>query len=987
MTFYRALSQIPLLFLIPLFLMGQGETSLFEFGIPSIQNYEPSDYGGHSQVWDIAQDPSGRMFFGNGNGVMIYDGKNWNIVPSSSRGMVRRLGVDEKGRGFCAGAGDFGFLERDELGGFVFRSLTDQLDESTTLPYLREQLILDDDVLFFSSSRILNWDMSEGILEQVESEDNFLHLFSWRGNAYSSLKESKQIMMLSGSDHELIDAPWQLNGGERIRRLIEADEFEILWTTDKLLLVNGEGETILSQEIAHLFEQKYVNDVKLFSNNKIAVGTDDGLVILDLGGEILLWLRESDGLVSRRIHFLMEDMEGNLWVSTDLGISKIRFQVPFRYFDTRKGIPGIINDVIRKGNMLIVSGHEGIYFNTGEDQFQPLFEPNFEAFKIIDMGNELLIASPFGIFSFDYGKRQLDKILPFHAYKVFASRVFPNRVYICSTEGLKSIQWVNGRVSGLRDLSGYVPDFVRFIEEDEEGNLWLGSTLNPLYFLEMDDPEPRVQKFTEKNGLPVSEIKINKIFSQYLFSSLNGIFQYNGSSFSRHPDFLKDTLMVPYILESKSSGRAYLLYGNTPFMSIKAYDLQGDNFLKMKIPELSTFQSSGLWVAREDNEKLIWMATTDGLIAYDQTMKTRPVKPELFLTALTAGDSILIKNWPASWGNIRNQPLQIRPESNFVRADFSCPSYTDEYQNQYRFRLDGLDKEWSEWTTSSGKEYSGLAEGDYILYAQGRNLLGYETAIQKLPFIVFPPWYRATWFLVATSFVVLFTITFFTRYYSRIALKRRVRELELKEKIRVERERISSNLHDHVGAQLTSIISGIKVTEKLESIRQDKGAKKLLESLKDDAEESMSNLRDTIWTLNKEAINLGNFFDEIESDLGKLTQYTDLMLSIENGADLKIPLNPNFAFNLKQVLKEAIHNVIKHAEASEAKVCVQPVDGTKSGFSILIADDGKGFDPEAAIESAGHYGLKNMANRIRKLGGELKIDSRPGDGVKIMIRL
>jgi len=88
-----------------------------EIGMPFIRNYNPKEYGAHAQNWTITQDRRGVMYFGNGSGVLEYDGVSWRLLQLPNKANVRALALSEDGNRIYAGAsGDFGYFAPDSMG-------------------------------------------------------------------------------------------------------------------------------------------------------------------------------------------------------------------------------------------------------------------------------------------------------------------------------------------------------------------------------------------------------------------------------------------------------------------------------------------------------------------------------------------------------------------------------------------------------------------------------------------------------------------------------------------------------------------------------------------------------------------------------------------------------------------------------------------------------------------------------------------------------
>ena len=104
----------------------------------------------------------------------------------------------------------------------------------------------------------------------------------------------------------------------------------------------------------------------------------------------------------------------------------------------------------------------------------------------------------------------------------------------------------------------------------------------------------------------------------------------------------------------------------------------------------------------------------------------------------------------------------------------------------------------------------------------------------------------------------------------------------------------------------------------------------------------------------------------------------------ELGADLR--LAADVETNLYRIAQEALHNVVKHAEARTVSVLLSRRD---QHAMLVIEDDGRGFLPDAPppLHGAAGFGLVSMRERATLVGGELEIDSTPGAGTSIFVRV
>jgi signal transduction histidine kinase len=199
-----------------------------------------------------------------------------------------------------------------------------------------------------------------------------------------------------------------------------------------------------------------------------------------------------------------------------------------------------------------------------------------------------------------------------------------------------------------------------------------------------------------------------------------------------------------------------------------------------------------------------------------------------------------------------------------------------------------------------------------------------------------------------------------------------------------ERERISRDLHD-------GIIQGIyAVALSLEDVP---------DLMSDDRAEAVGRIDRAIDALNLTIRDIRNFIlglrseflggADLEAGLATLAHDFGLNSSIEVSLDLGTDrgaaqgLAMDNRVHLLHMVREALSNAARHAKARVATVRLDADEGT---ITVTVADDGIGFDP-AAVPPSGHLGLANLRDRAARMGGSAQVDSRPGAGTRVIIRL
>jgi signal transduction histidine kinase len=115
----------------------------------------------------------------------------------------------------------------------------------------------------------------------------------------------------------------------------------------------------------------------------------------------------------------------------------------------------------------------------------------------------------------------------------------------------------------------------------------------------------------------------------------------------------------------------------------------------------------------------------------------------------------------------------------------------------------------------------------------------------------------------------------------------------------------------------------------------------------------------------------------------RLNSLIDVELDVADGAGAAAALTPEAADHLFHIAREALSNVARHSAASRATVALRP-DGEE--MRLVVVDNGRGFDPSEA-SAPGHFGLLNLRERALAVGGRLEVDSEPGAGTRIIVRL
>jgi two-component system, NarL family, sensor histidine kinase DegS len=228
------------------------------------------------------------------------------------------------------------------------------------------------------------------------------------------------------------------------------------------------------------------------------------------------------------------------------------------------------------------------------------------------------------------------------------------------------------------------------------------------------------------------------------------------------------------------------------------------------------------------------------------------------------------------------------------------------------------------------------------------------------------------WYL-ALNFIVIYVLVYLNEREVSAHREVVVLQADLKELAVVEeRNRLAREIHDGLGASLSSLI--IQSEYVMNLAKSDEALKNEIVELKATAEEAIEELRRNLRMM-REDFDLATGLEDYVKTFKDRTQ---LEVTFEKFGMQLQRLSPEAQLSLFRVLQECLSNAAKHAGAKKVIVKLQLSEAT---VLLSIKDDGKGFDTRAA--KPGHYGLTNMRERAMKVQGEVIIDSTPGAGTQV----
>jgi len=278
-------------------------------------------------------------------------------------------------------------------------------------------------------------------------------------------------------------------------------------------------------------------------------------------------------------------------------------------------------------------------------------------------------------------------------------------------------------------------------------------------------------------------------------------------------------------------------------------------------------------------------------------------------------------------------------------------------------------------------KYDELMLGNYTFRVEEVDIFGKPTGIEaSLRVLVPPPLWKLPWFWAAVLAAAAASALGGWRYLASRAIGREMAQLKRQQELERERMRIAHDIHDDLGARVTqiSLLSAMSVENKVFPEK----ARAEFDRISRMCRELVSALYETVWAVNPENDNLdalGNYLCQMVNQLCERSRFRCRFHVQDLPAGIKV--SSQVRHNISMAVKEAVHNVIKHADASEV---VMHTEFTGTVLAVSVRDNGRGFVPNG--HAVGH-GLTNMRRRLEDIGGKCSIQSEVGKGSTVHIEL
>ncbi len=822
-----------------LFLGGNLPLLAQSLGKPFLENYAPQTYQAAPQNWAIVQDQRGVMYFANDQGVLEYDAKHWNLIPTSNGSAVRSLTIDQQGIIYVGASNELGYLAPDASGQLMYISLTDKIEqENQSFGDVWSVHATPQGVYFQTDNYLFCLQKNQEFRTWHAPENSYFFLSYYVEGELWVHDQANGLMKMQ--DQALTLVP----GGET---LAKARVYSIFSYTDQAMLLGTRGRGLVLyrpqglgsarfqvfESEAHDFvaEHQFYYGRKLDKAHWIICTREGGAIILDKKGKIVRRLDKQMDLMNENVHYAFLDREQNLWLALDNGISKISWNVPITHWDQSLGLSGSVKDIIKFEKEIYTATSTGVFqLQSDRNFFRPikgipstqcwaLLNPSIQA----EASKLLLIGTNQGIFLIENQEaRQMVETSGLAALCFYQVPKAPDYLLVGLKGGLLLLHYEEGEWKDLGLIKG-IEDEIYSIVQDKQGSFWLGTFVQGIVKAEIDLERlsARTQRYGTEAGLP--SLRDNQVYhlgEQLVFGTQTGLFVYdkNQNRF-REVDWLGNEFTQSergvYQMSRDSRGNLWIADVTNQQFAIGVAQPQEDGTYRwndIPLRRLPEFSEPTIYV---DKEGITWIGGSEGLFRYDsQGNDYFRIYKQKFYTLLRKatfeGDSVVFHGTYYRDGQNKDtitprrihlkQPAFLKPvfafDPNFsIEFEYASPYYNLASGTEYSYMLkveksgwftdvfNDRVEQWSNWSEDTKTQFTNLTEGTYVFLVKTRNVYGREGIPARYQFRIEPPWYR-TWYAYLGYLLmsILFVFLIIRVYTARLRRQKRLLEETVEER-------------------------------------------------------------------------------------------------------------------------------------------------------------------------------------------------------------
>lgn len=847
--------------------------------LPPIVKYNSTTYAAGNQNWMISQDKNNFIFFANNEGLLEFNGSNWNLYPSPNETIIRSVKVVDN-RIYSGCYMEFGFWTRQPNGKLIYTSLSKSIKSKIQDDEQFWNILnYDQWVIFQSLNKIFIYDTKTGKFNTIAPKNGIVKSFRTNNSIYFQTINEGLYEIENGKSKLISNNPIFQNN--RIVSVFAIIEGLLIQTQNNgLFKLIGDKVMKFSTDADTAIGSNTIYSSQILADGSFALGTvSNGIYILSRDGKIKYHITQNRGLSNNTVLSLFEDSDKNLWIGLDNGINCINIQSPVRSFSDDTGMLGTVYTSISNNGKLYIGTNQGLFYKTfgSNEEFHFVNGTKGQVWSLFENAGTLFCGHDSGTFIIENGNAT--PIFSQSGTWKFSS--IPNHKNLLlqgNYYGISVLEKVNNQWIFRNKISGF--DYSsRYFEITNSLDVYVSHEYKGVFRLKLDDKILKTSKFitykSPTKGKNASLVKFNNVI---YYAYKEGIFKLNTTS----KEFEKDKLLSSVFEKDEyTSGKMIVDNSNKIWLFSKNY--------------IHYFTLSKLSSDLKQNTIPIPSALTNSMLGFENISQ---LSNHGYLIGTTDGyytmniNDLSFKNYTVSISNISINKLneqsfnasisslgEFKYTENNITFNYTVPEYNKYINAEYQYLLEGVQNEWSVWNAKPTVNFKNLSPGEYTFKVRAKIANSSPENMASYTFVILKPWYATNLAIIFYIIVIMIMAHFINKAYKRHYNKQReklieennllleIKELEnSQELMKVRNEQLSQDVDTKNRELAVSTMSLIKKNELLTLIKED------LKNTSDDGSKSIKSVITNItkniseedsWNVFKEA------FDNADKDFLK----------------------------------------------------------------------------------------------------------------------
>ncbi len=822
--------------------------------LPPILKYSPGTYAAGNQNWMIAQDNLGYMYFANNEGLLEYNGSDWNLYPTPNETIMRSVKVIGN-RVYCGFYMDFGYWTRKPDGRLAYTSLTKKIRKQIKDDEQFWNIVQYDRwVMFQSLMQIFIYDTKTGTFTTIASDTGIHRVFTVNNTIFYQTFGSGLFEIENGRSRLVSNDAFLMQN--KIVNLYAKDDGYLALTQHNgfFEFKNGVFTKWDIQAEPELSACTIYSGSQL-SDQSFAIGTvSNGIYIISPQGTIRYHITQNKGLSNNTALSVFEDQDRNVWMGLDNGINCLNLQSPVHSYVDDTGFLGTVYSAVLHSGMLYIGTNQGLFakhYNSNENfQFIPGTKGQVWSLYLYD--NTLFCGHDFGTYIIN-GQTATCIAQGVGTWKFEPNPYNKNQLIQGTYTGLSVLEkttagWkFKNRIKGF-DVSS------RFFCIRKNNDVYISHEYKGIYRITLNKSLTTASAATiYKSPVKGRNVSLATFAGSVYFAGKDGIYRLN----DRTRQFEKQAALST-------------IFNNDEYTSGKLIpDSSGKLWLFTK-NYINYFSAGRLNADLKRNIIPIPSSITNSMLGYENITQ---LTPNVYLIGTTDGyytlniNEISFKKYSAYITNISvneqnrdpyvintTQEITLSHNDNNITFSFTVPEYGKYINAEYSYILEGVQDEWSPWSSRTAASFKNLSPGEYTFKVKAKTGDSLSVNTATYTFTISKPWYATNFALLVYCIIGLIGAYIINRSYKNHYQEQQeklieennrlleIKELEKEQELmRLKNEQLQQEFENKNRELAVSTMNLIKKNELLSAIKDD------LKKSSDDTK----NLKSVITTINK----------------------------------------------------------------------------------------------------------------------------------------